>query len=111
MQLHENLQICLLALKHRRPAHVIDINESLLGPQLYGAEGWCAVDVIEMLELTSPELLQTSACLTLDGQETVIHLTERSEEIPAFWIYCQGKIPPCQGSMKTREQALFCLVG
>lgn len=110
MQLHESLQICLLSLAHRQPNHIIDINETLLGPQLYGAEGWCASDVIEMLETTSPQLLQARACLTLDGQETVIYLTERSEEIPAFWIHCQGKIQPCQGNMKMREQGLFCLV-
>jgi len=111
MQLHENLQICLLALKHRRPDHIIDINETLLGPQPYGAEGWCALDVIEMLAQTCPELLQAPACLTIDGQETALYLTNRSEKIPAFWIYCQGKIPPCQGNMQMREQALFCLVG
>lgn len=111
MQLHENLQICLLSLSHRQPHHVLDINETLLGPQLYGAEGWCAMDVIEMLENTTPKLLQAPACLSMDGQETVIYLTNDSEETPAFWIYCQGKIPPCQGNMRTREQALLSLVG
>ena len=111
MQLHENLQICLLALMHRKPNHVLDINETILGPQHYGAEGWRALDVIEMLVETSPELLQAPACLSMDVQETVVYLTNRSEVIPAFWIYCQGKIPPCQGNMQMRERVLFSLVG
>ena len=111
MQLHENLQICLLALMHRQPDHVLDINETIVGPQRYGAEGWRASDVIEMLVQTSPELLRASACLSMDGQETVVYLTARSEKIPAFWIYCQGKIPPCQGNMRAREQALLSFVG
>ena len=106
LQLTEKLQICLLALASRFPHHSITINEAILGPQTLGAEGWKAVDLIELLEKTSPQLLQTKARLEVNSQRKGIYLQERSEEVPAFWVYCGEmgeKLPPARDDMAPRQ--------
>lgn len=110
LRLTEKLQICLLALASRYPHHSMTINEEILGPQPLGAEGWEAADLIELLQNTSPQLLQTKARLEVNAQRKGIYLLEHSEEVPAFWVYCGemgGKASPYRGDMATRrvEQA------
>jgi len=106
LQLTEKLQLCLLALDNRYPHHSVNINEAILGPQTLGAEGWRAADLIELLQNTSPQLLQAKARLEVTAQRKGIYLLERSEEVPAFWVYCGvmgEKIPPYRGDMATRQ--------
>jgi len=106
LQLTEKLQICLLALANRYPHHIVNINEEILGSQTLGAEGWRAADLIELLQNTSPQLLQAKARLEVNTQLKVIYLLERSEEVPAFLVYCGGmgeKTPPYRGDMATRQ--------
>ncbi len=106
LQLTEKLQICLLALANRYPHHSISINEEILGSQSLGAEGWRAEDLIELLQNTSPQLLQAKARLEVTAQRKGIYLLERSEEVPAFWVYCGEmgeKTPSFRGDMATRQ--------
>jgi len=106
LQLTEKLQLCLLALANRYPHHSVNINEEILGPQTLGAEGWRAADLIELLQNTSPQLLQAKARLEVTAQRKGIYLLELSEEVPAFWVYCGEmgeKTPPYRGDMATRQ--------
>jgi hypothetical protein len=106
LRLTEKLQICLLALASRYPRHMVNINEEVLGPQTLGAEGWRAADLIELLQNTAPELLQAKARLEVTTLRKGIYLLERSEEMPAFWVYCGGmgeKTPPYRGDMAIRQ--------
>jgi hypothetical protein len=94
MYLHDNLRVCLLALASRYPSHVIDINEAVLGQQKFAAKGWSADEIIEQFERSTPLLLEHRADLTIDECRCVIHLPAYSEELPAFWLHCRGKLPP-----------------
>lgn len=100
LQLTEPLRICLLAITHRYPKHSLDINEALLGTQDLGAEGWCATDLIELLQEIAPQLLPALARLEVTLQRRAIYLLDYSEEVAAFWIHSGGdgeRIPVCQG--------------
>jgi hypothetical protein len=103
MQLHDNLQVCLLALISRYPEHVLDINEELIGTQQFGADGWSAFDLIEMLEETAPHLLRIPALLIINPQKSELYLLDYSEEIPAMIVHSRGKLPPLQGGMILRK--------
>lgn len=97
MYLHDNLRICLLAMASRYPYHVIDINEAVLGQQMFAAQGWLADEIIELFERYAPHMLAKTATLTIDQCRCVIHLPEYTEELPAFWLHCRGKLPPHRG--------------
>jgi hypothetical protein len=94
MYLHDSLQICLLALASRYPDHIIDINEAVLGRQMFGCQGWTADEVIALFKDQAPHLLHKKARMMIDQCRCVIHLPEYSEEQPAFWLHCRGKLPP-----------------
>ena len=106
MQLNERLEICLLALANRYPDHVVDINEDVLGPQSLGAKGWTARDMIELLRLTHPAVLDIEADLVINTQESAIYLHTQATQAPALHIHCRGKLPALQGNVTTRRQAL-----
>ncbi len=93
MQLNERLEICLLALASRYPDHVVDINEAVLGHQQPGAQGWTAHDLIEELHTTQSTLLNAQAHLIIDTQMSEIYLPDYSEQTPAIFVHCRGKIP------------------
>jgi hypothetical protein len=97
MYLHDNLQICLLALASRYPDHIIDINEAVLGRQTFEAQGWTADEIIELFENQAPHLLHKKARMMIDQCRCAIHLPEYSEELPAFLLHCRGKLPPHRG--------------
>lgn len=107
MELNEPLKVCLLSLGYRYPDHVVDINEHVLGPQLYGAQGWVATDLIDMLQRTQPELLTAPAHMVIDLQRTEIYLLTASTEQCAFQIHCRGKMPDCLGSIAARQAAVM----
>lgn len=92
MQLNEHLQTCLLALAHRHPQHLVDLDEVQLGPQGFRATGWTALDLIDQLQKTCPDLLEAQARLVLDAQQCAIYLIDISEELPAFHIHCRGRV-------------------
>jgi hypothetical protein len=106
MQLNERLEICLLALANRCTDHVVDINEEVLGPQSLGADGWTSLDMIDLLRLTQPALLDALAYLIIDTQECSIFLPAYSAQTPALNIHCRGKLPALQGNVEARRQAL-----
>ncbi len=106
MQLNERLEICLLALANRYTDHVVDINEEVLGAQSLGAEGWTSHDMIELLRLTQPTLLDTQADLVINTQESAIYLPAYSALTPALHIHCRGRLPALQGNAESRRQAL-----
>lgn len=106
MQLNERLEICLLALANRYPDHVVDINEDVLGPQSLGARGWTVHDMIELLRLTHPALLDIEADLVINTQESAIYLHTYATPTPALHIHCRGKLPALQGNIAARRQAL-----
>jgi hypothetical protein len=93
MTLHETLQICLLALDVRYPEATIDINEDVLGPQADSPDGWSALELLDLLQVSAPDLLRARACLRIDDQESNIYLEEYADHVPAFFIHCRGKLP------------------
>ncbi len=106
MDLNERLEICLLALANRYPRHVVDINEDVLGPQPLGATGWTARDMIELLHLDHPTLLDMEADLVINPQETAIYLQTYAAQTPVLHIHCRGKLPELHGNVAARRQAL-----
>ena len=92
MQLTERLQICLLALAHRYPQQMVDLDEVVLGPQGFRATGWTALDLIDQLQKSRSDLLKAQARLILDAQQCAIYLIDVSEELPAFHIHCRGRV-------------------
>ena len=106
MQLNERLEICLLALANRFPDHVVDINEDVLGPQSLGAKGWTARDMIELLRLMHPSVLDMEADLIINTQESAVYLHTYATQTPALYIHCRGKLPVLQGNVAARRQAL-----
>ena len=93
MKLHEILKICLLALESRYPKCVVDINEAVLGHQRFWVEACTPLQVLELLQLHTPQLLDAHACLVVDTEQSAIYLVEQSEEMPVFWVYCGGCTP------------------
>ncbi len=92
MKLNEKLKICLLALESRHPKSLVEINEAVLG-HLSFLPGACTPSgVVELLEINAPHLLHVLACLVVDAQRSEIYLVEQSQEVPAFWVYCEGNI-------------------
>ncbi len=90
MKLNEKLKICLLALESRHPKSFVEINEVVLG-HLSFLPGACTPSgVVELLETNAPHLLHAPACLVIDAQRSELYLVEQSQEVPAFWIYCEG---------------------
>ena len=94
MYLHDNLQICLYALASRYPKHTIDINRNVIESQGAPLAGWKALEVIKILTMAAPALLQTYAELIIDYGEATIYLPSVSETTPFCTIHCRGKIPP-----------------
>ncbi len=95
MKLNEKLKICLLALESRHPKSLVEINEAVLG-HLSFLPGACTPSgVVELLEINAPHLLHALACLVIDAQKSEIYLVEQFQEVPAFWIFCEG-CPPSQ---------------
>lgn len=90
MKLNEILKICLLALASRCPGSVVEINEDVLGHPMFWVETIHPLEALELLRSHAPALLQAPARIVIDAQESVIYLIDRSEEMPAFWIYCGG---------------------
>ena len=106
LQLTEPLQISLLAVANRYPSHSVDMNEAVLGLQPLGAEGWRALDLIELLQHTAPELLHEESRLEVTTQRRGIYLLELSEQLPAFWLHCgeEGeKMPDYRGGLASRQ--------
>jgi hypothetical protein len=86
MKLHENLQICLLAIAARYPESTLDINEEVLRPQSLQIQRCTPGELMERLQSHAPQLLQSSAQLVVDAQECAIYLVEQSQHTPAFWL-------------------------
>ena len=101
MELHELLNICLLALESRHPACVVEVNETLLGGPDWWGEASGPGEMREVLRQRAPHLLLAPARLVVDAAQSAIYLVERSEEEPAFWVYCGG----CTPAQRARQQA------
>lgn len=90
LELDEILRICLLALASQYPGSLVEINEAVL--DLAGLwKGVCTVEqALQRLESHVPQLLQAPARLLIDEQQarSIIYLLDRSEELPAFQLYC-----------------------
>lgn len=93
MQLNDCLRVCLLALSSRYPDHMLDINEELLGSRNLDAGCRTALDLIEVLERISPDLLLAEARLVVDSQKSDIYLVDYSEVVPALVVHCRGRLP------------------
>lgn len=93
MQLNEMLKICLLALASRYPHCVVDLNEAVLGHQSYWSNACSPASLIDLLQINAPQILNAPASMMIDAQHSEIYLVEQSEEMPAFWIYCEGYTP------------------
>lgn len=101
MKLHEMLKICLLALESRYPECVVEVNENLLGHPGFWGEACVPTEMLELLRLKAPQLLLAPACLVIEPGQSAIYLVERSEEDPAFEVYCGG----CTLSQRAKQQS------
>jgi hypothetical protein len=97
MKLHENLQLCLLALASRFPDDIVEVDEAVLDLHISAPDGLTPQDMIEVLYRTNPQLLQTEACLVMNAQESTIYLLACSERMPAFWIHCPASVSSHEG--------------
>ncbi len=86
MKLHENLQVCLLAIAARYPESTLDINKEVLRTQSLQTQHCTPVELMERLQSHAPQLLHAPAQLVVDAQECAIYLVEQSQHIPAFWL-------------------------
>lgn len=93
MMLNEPLQICLLALKSRYPQSVVEINEEIFDDLAAQTDAASPMDMLVLLEIHAPHLLDASACLIIGDQKSEIYLVEQSQTLPAFRIYLEGTSP------------------
>lgn len=100
MELHEILDICLLALENRCPTCVVEANETQVGHPGRWGEACAPGDMLGMLRQQAPSLLQAPAHLVVDQAQSAIYLVEQSEDVPAFWVYCGG----CTPAQRARQQ-------
>lgn len=94
MYLYDKLQICLYALENRYPNHIVDINADLVKSKEIPLAGWKVPEIVEILLMIAPHLLQADAIMVLDYDECAIYLPAISERTPLCTIHCHGKIPP-----------------
>ncbi len=95
MHLTDILRICLLAAASRYPGCLVETNEAVLDRAGLWKGDCTAEEALQCLESQMPQLLQAPARLQIDDQ-SVIYLLDRSEELPAFYLYCgegQGERP------------------
>lgn len=93
MQLHDTLQVCLLALAIQHPKHLLRSNRTVLGDHAFCSHCQTTSEVITWLQQRDPGLLEKNAHLVIDAQQCAIYLTESTEKLPAYWIHCRGKMP------------------
>lgn len=105
MKLHENLQICLLAIAARYPESTLDINEEMLLPQSLQKQRFTPIELMERLKSQAPQLLQAPAHLVVDAQERAIYLVEQSQHAPAFWLRYRERMPEEELASLRRENA------
>ena len=87
MHLTDILRICLLAVASRYPGCLIEINEAVLDRAGLWKGDCTAEEALQRLQSQRPQLLQAPARLEIDDR-SVIYLLDRSEELPAFQLYC-----------------------
>jgi hypothetical protein len=90
MRLNETLKNCLWALDNRYPRSIVDINEAILSYPDCRAGTSSSSGVLAFLQDHVPQILDMPARLVVNAQECSIYLLECSQEIPAFWISCEG---------------------
>ena len=105
MKLHENLQICLLAIAARYPKCTLDINEEVLLPQSLQKQRCTPIELMDRLQSQAPQLLQAPAQLMVDAQERAIYLVEQSQHIPAFWLRFRERTQEEELTSLRRENA------
>ncbi|GCE24424.1 hypothetical protein [Dictyobacter kobayashii] len=103
MYLEDILSVCLQGLNSRYPDHVIDINLEIMVVPEIDPKGWKADELIRHLNEKAPHFLQKMARMIIDSCETDIYLLDVSEETPALWLHCQGKLPPCHEHQKAQK--------
>ncbi len=93
MGFDEILQICLLALESRYPGCVVEANEAVLPELAHTGEPLTPTQMLDLLQVSAPHLLQAQARLIVDDQKSEIYLLTIPEEQPAFRLYCGGRSP------------------
>lgn len=93
MQLHDTLQVCLLALASRYPKHLLRSNRLLLGDQTFCPHCQTTVEVMAWLQQREPAFLEKRAHLVIDAQQCAIYVAGTAEKMPAYWVHCRGKMP------------------
>jgi hypothetical protein len=90
MKLDEILRICLLAAASRYPGCLVEINQAVLDWAGLWKEVCTAEQALQRLESQVPQLLEAPARLLIDDRQvqSAIYLLDRSEEFPAFLLYC-----------------------
>ncbi|GCE11616.1 hypothetical protein [Tengunoibacter tsumagoiensis] len=109
MYLHDNLQVCLYALESRYPNHLVDINPGIIQTKGAALAGRRAAEVVKMLAMTTPHLLEAPAEMIIDHGACAIYLPHLSTTIPLCIIHCLGKLPPggIPGEKNVQQKQLF----
>ncbi|GLV53508.1 hypothetical protein KDH_03610 [Dictyobacter sp. S3.2.2.5] len=105
MYLEDILSVCLQGLNSRYPDHVIDINLEIMTLANIDTRGWKADELIKHLDENAPHFLQKMARMIINSCETTIYLLDISEETPALWLHCQGRLPPCHEHSSNAQKA------
>jgi hypothetical protein len=90
MKLDEKLRFCLLAVANRYPGCLVEINQAVLDRTGLWEEICPAEQALQRLQNLAPQLLEAQARLLIDDRQaqSAIYLLDRSEEFPAFQLYC-----------------------
>lgn len=97
MQLHDTLQVCLLALASWQPKHLLKSNRPILGDLAFCPHCQTTAEAIAWIQQKEPTFLDKQARLVIDAQQSAIYLTGASKKVPAYWIHYRGKMPAHTG--------------
>jgi Ala-tRNA(Pro) deacylase len=98
MQLDEILKNCLLALASRYPESMVSRNEAMLDHDNFLAQTYLPLQILALLQVHAPQVLNAPARLVLEEGEHAIYLLDRSEHTPVFRIRCgKSTLPHLEG--------------
>ena len=111
MRLNDILRVCLLSLASRYPIHTVDFDDNVIDLPELETRGWTAQEMIEFLDSYAPDLLQAPALLLVDECNAEIFLPMYSEDQPAMYIHCRGKIPAPHRHLVEKRQKMPLGIG
>ena len=84
MKLNETLHNCVMAVASRYPQYRVDIDEDVWGQQSVKLHAQTPLQLLEQLQICTPESLGVSARVECDTYSCEICVVDLSQESPAF---------------------------